>query len=436
MKSKSNKKTRREFMASAAAMGALPFVAPAFSGFANSLTNTDQMNKTLNEMLNGEKSIIGQYGSWAADLANKPPLLSFRNDKFKDLASWKKQALEKTKELICAPSLENEVPKATVTKTYTYDGLRVEELEWQLPYGRKTKAILLKPANAKGQLPAVLGLHDHGGNKYFGKRKITRASHKMHPAMLEHQEAYYSGKAWANELAKKGYIVLVHDVFTFASRRVMFEDMAPIKWGHCQTEGKTDKNPEKQENIDTYNSWAGEHEHIMAKSLFCAGTTWPGVTLYEDQRALDVLCSREDVDTEKIGCCGLSGGGLRTNYLGGLDERVKCVISVGFMTTWRDFLMSKSYTHTWMTYAPALPNYLDFPEILGLRIPLPTMVLNDNEDGLYNLPEMKRADEILKQVFEKAGAADKYSGKFYPGPHKFDAVMQKDAFDWFDKWLN
>jgi hypothetical protein len=118
-----------------------------------------------------------------------------------------------------------------------------------------------------------------------------------------------------------------------------------------------------------------------------------------------------------------------------LDERIKCAVSVGFMTTWRDFIMNKSYTHTWMTYTPVLPNYLEFPEILGLRVPLPTMALSSSEDHLYTLPEMKRANTILEEVFAKAGAADKYSGKFYPGDHKFDTVMQKDAFDWFDKWL-
>jgi hypothetical protein len=88
-----------------------------------------------------------------------------------------------------------------------------------------------------------------------------------------------------------------------------------------------------------------------------------------------------------------------------------------------------------MTYTPILPKYLDFPEILGLRVPLPTMVLNDIEDQLYTLPEMKRADLILQEVYKKAGAEDKYLGKFYPGGHKFDTQMQADAFDWFDRWL-
>ena len=105
------------------------------------------------------------------------------------------------------------------------------------------------------------------------------------------------------------------------------------------------------------------------------------------------------------------------------------------MSTWKDFLLNKSYTHTWMTYVPLLPNELDFPEILGLRAPLPTLVLNDNEDELYTLPGMKQAEKILQEVYSKAGAADHFKCSYYPGPHKFDAKMQAEAFDWFDKWL-
>ena len=173
----------------------------------------------------------------------------------------------------------------------------------------------------------------------------------------------------------------------------------------------------------------------MAKSLFCAGTTWPGVFLAEDMKAIDILCSRDDVDNQRIGCAGLSGGGMRTVFAGGFDSRIKCAVCVGFMTTWNDFLLNKSFTHTWMTYVPILPKELDFPEILGLRVPLPTLVLNDNDDDLYTLNGMKEADKILSDVFKKAGAEDKYKCSFYPGPHKFDAAMQKEAFGWFDKWL-
>jgi dienelactone hydrolase len=395
---------------------------------------------TAREHVSGEAvdpgiSIIGPYGPWVAEIPEDPPSLSYRNPEWANINDWRQEALAKTRELIAAPLLEK-VAKITFGEPYEYDGLLIQELQWQLPYGSPTEAILLKPARVEGPLPGILGLHDHGGQKYFGKRKITKTSDNIHPVIAQHQQDYYSGMAWANELAKRGYVVMVHDVFTFGSRRVKYKEVSGITWGACSVGQKTDENPEAIENIKIYNEWASEHEHIMSKSLFCSGTTWPGMTLAEDQIALDILCNHPDFDSANVGCCGLSGGGLRTDYLGGLDNRIKCAISVGFMSTWNDFLLNKSFTHTWMTYIPLLPKYLDFPEVLGLRAPLPTMVMSCKEDQLFTLPEAKKADEILQEVFSKAGARDKYNGKFYSGGHKFDATMQKDAFDWFDRWLN
>jgi len=425
---------RRKFLKSAVALGNVPFLAGALPAAAWASPNIVRPQYTENEG-NEFQSVIGQYGPWASSLPGKGPRkMSFRNEGWKEVKAWKAAAMPVVSELVSRPDIGG-VPQVKVLKQYEYDGLTVEELEWQLPFGRPTKAILLKPARSKGKLPAVLGLHDHGGNKYFGRRKITRTSDEQHPLMEDHQEHYYEGFAWANEVAKRGYVVLVPDVFTFGSRRVFYQDVAHIRYGPCNVEGKTDENPEDPEKIKEYNDWAGAHESIMAKSLFCGGTTWPGVFLAEDQKALDVLCARKDVDAGNIGCAGLSGGGLRTVYLGGLDHRVKCAVGVGFMTTWDDFLLYRSFNHTWMTYTPLLPNYMDFPEILGLRAPLPTMVLNNSEDQLFTLSEMKKAEKILGEVFEKAGASEKLAVNFYPGPHKFDKAMQKDAFEWFDKWL-
>jgi dienelactone hydrolase len=248
--------------------------------------------------------------------------------------------------------------------------------------------------------------------------------------MVTHQQEYYENIAWANEIAKQGYVVLVPDAFTFASRRVMMQDVPE----HMR-QGLTDEQPEDPKHIQAYNQWAGEHEHVMAKSLFSAGTTWPGVFFAEDQKALDILCAREDVDADRIGCGGLSGGGLRTVFMGGLDARIKCAVCIGFMSTWKDFVLHKSFTHTWMTYVPVLPKELEFPEILGLRVPLPTLVLSTENDQLYTLPEMKAADAILQEVYKKAKADDHYKCSFHPGGHKFDKPMQAEAFAWFDQWL-
>ncbi len=375
-------------------------------------------------------SMLGVYGPWAASLvADGPAALSFRRTEWTEVESWRPVARQRVLERLAQPNT-GPTPPVTVERQFIYDGLHVEHLSWQLPYGPPTEAIFLKPAGVTEKLPGVLALHDHAAKKYFGHRKIARTADACHPMMLAHHDEYYGGRAWANALAKQGYAVLVPDAYAFASRRVRLEDVPEI----IQPE-LTGADPEAPETIEAYHLWAAEHESIMAKSLFCAGTTWPGVTLAEDQRALNVLCRREDVDAARVGCGGLSGGGLRTVFLAGLDPRIQCAVCVGMMTTWRDYLLHKAYTHTWMIYIPLLPAELDYPEILGLRVPLPTLVLNNTDDPLFTLPEMKRADKILREVYAKAGAEAYYQSKFYPGLHKFDLDMQTAAFDWFNRWL-
>jgi len=373
--------------------------------------------------------MLGAYGDWAAQMVADPPRLSFRQTVFQDVAAWRGVARARYRELLAGPA-ESPTPVPVVQHKLEFEGLAIEHLQWQLPYGPPTEALLLKPVNSRGKLPGVVGLHDHGGNKYFGLRKITRMSKDPLPAMVRHQQQYYSGLAWANELARRGYAVLVHDTFTFGSRRVRLADVPAVIRNNA-----VEANPEAEDEIKTYNQFAGAHEHLVAKSLTCAGMTWPGVFVNDDRRALDYLASREDVDATRIGCAGLSGGGLRTVMLAGADERIRCACAVGMMTTWRDYLLNKSYTHTWMCYVPGLARELDYPEILGLAAPNPVLVLNNRQDQLFTLPEMERADRMLSEVYKKAGAPDRYKGSFYNGPHKFDSDMQKEAFDWFDRWL-
>jgi dienelactone hydrolase len=374
-------------------------------------------------------NMLGAYGRWAADAMQDPPRLSFRQPMFTDAGAWRPMARSQFRERLMQP-VGASTPVAAVRRQFEFDGLSIEHLEWQTPYGPPTEALLLKPAGARGKLPGIVGLHDHGGQKYFGMQKITRTSKDQHPVMQRHQEQYYGGAAWANELARRGYIVLVHDTFTFGSRRMRLADVPANVRNNL-----VEPNPDSAEEIARYNQFAAGHEHLIAKSLFCAGMTWPGVFVSDDQRALDYLASRPEVDATRIGCAGLSGGGLRTVMLTGADERIRCSCCVGMMTTWRDYLLQKSYTHTWMVYVPGLPRDLDYPEVLGISVPNPVLVLNNRQDALFTMPEMQRADAILTSVYQKAKAPERYRASFYDGPHKFDRDMQKEAFDWFDRWL-
>ena len=368
--------------------------------------------------------MLGAYGSWAAALES----------------------------LLCAPT-EVRARDIRVTARHEGNDLEMEEISWQLPFGPRTGAYFIKPRSS-GRLPGLLAFHDHGGDKHFGKRKIARFADVLHPMAEKHQADYYGGMAWANEAARRGFAVLVHDVFPFESRRIMASDVpghvlrrlmsAPEELHELLPEdvARQDRGPdldvpadEPQAAIASYNAFAAQHESIVAKSLFCAGLTWPGVALAEDRAALDYLASRPDVDPDRLGCGGLSGGGLRTVFLAGLDDRIRACVCAGFMSTWKDFLLTTSYAHTWMLYVPGLARLLDFPEVLGMRAPLPSLVLATTEDPLFTHQETRRAAGMLEETYRKAGAADRFSFRVFAGPHKMDAPMQAEAFTWLEKWL-
>src|ERR1700730_7655366 len=193
-------------------------------------------------------SIIGLYGEWASSLTEKKlPPLSYRRKEFSGLDAWRKIARTRVIERMGIPAI-GDTPQVKINKQYEYDGLHIEELTWQLPYGRPTEAILLKPLGQSKPLPGVLAFHDHGGNKYFGARKISRTSDNQHPLMKTHQQEYYEGLAWANEIAKRGFVVLVPDAFTFASRRVMLQDVP-----QDMRQGLNDEDAENPDNIEAYN---------------------------------------------------------------------------------------------------------------------------------------------------------------------------------------
>ena len=254
-------------------------------------------------------TMMGPYADWADKQLAKRASLSYLQPQFKQLAAWKKKARAQFQSCL-SPFEAKQSVKVRCEKSFEHDGLHMELLSWQLPYGAKTEALFMKPADAKGALPAVVALHDHGGFKYYGYQKIADTGAKENERLREHKDGAYDGLSWANELAKRGYAVLVHDTFLFGSRKVPINSVDAVIQGQQKSHKKDSTLASKE-----YDAWAQTHEHIMAKSIFCSGNTWPAYYLYEDQVAVSVLSKRKDVDAQRIGCGGLSGGGLRTRFV-------------------------------------------------------------------------------------------------------------------------
>ncbi len=187
-------------------------------------------------------------------------------------------------------------------------GLEGECLSWWVGYGPRTRAWLLKPAGTQAALPAVLALHDHGGYKFYGKEKIAEGPEPSNRAERAWFESAYGGRAWANALAQRGFLVLVHDTFLWGAGNFPLETME--KSLNLGFPGEVALSPGPRRDMDEiayYNFYAGHHEHMVAKYCNLLGTSLAGVVADEDRIALNYLLARPDVLPERVGCLGLSG---------------------------------------------------------------------------------------------------------------------------------
>ena len=312
------------------------------------------------------------------------------------------------------------------------DGLLGEELTWSVEYGPRTHAWLLKPDTPE-PLPGVLALHDHGGFKYFGKEKIADGPDAPQPDVVEHRREAYGGRAFANALAREGYVVLVPDTFLWGSRRFALEAMPAHDRQMAQTWVR--ENASGSPQIALYNTTAAFHEHLVEKYCTVLGTTLAGVIAFEDRVAAAYLASRGDVLPGGLGCIGLSGGGLRSSLLQATCDRIRAAVVVGLMSTYGHLLDHNIASHTWMLFPAGWSRYGDWPDLAACRAPSPLLVQYDLEDPLFTEEGMRAAHAKLCAHYRGVGHPEAYVGQFYPGPHKFDLPMQTAAFAWLGAHL-
>ncbi|HHY83488.1 MAG TPA: hypothetical protein GX505_12560 [Clostridiales bacterium] len=380
-----------------------------------------------------EKSDIGIFFELLRDYRSDHRFeLSFLYGEWADFDQWKAIARAKVFDLLSYFPKRAPLLPATTAVSDKEEFIQ-EEIEFNTALNVRVKGTLLIPGENKGPYPAVIALHDHGGFYFYGREKILQAENE--PEVLKaFKRSAYSGRSWANELVKRGYVVLCIDAFYFGSRKTDFDAVSRdiLERRPFRLDGiayGTD------EYIEKYNRNCVFFESLLVKHILTSGATWPGILFHDDRRCIDYLYTRDEVDKDRIGCCGLSIGGFRSAHLAALDSRIRCSVAAGWMTTYDSLLYNRLRDHTYMIYIPGLLRYLDLPDVVSMTAPNPLFIQQCSKDMLFTYDGMLQACLKIKEVYKLIGHTDKYSYQFYDNGHEFNAKMQEDAFDWLDKWL-
>jgi dienelactone hydrolase len=298
-----------------------------------------------------------------------------------DRASWEK-AVPRLREQLArslgTPRLEGGVRALGELRR---DGYRIEKLVFDA-FGEVPAHVYL-PLEAKGRLPAVLFVPGHWW-----------ADSKTKPEF----------QALCAVLALRGFAVLTYDPIGQGERGISWRD------------------------------------HRRTESLL-HGTAQMGLALAEARRALDVLMARPEVDPERVGVTGASGGGYTSWILPALDPRIKVSVPVVGTSEFheqlsavreRDWYDAKEHCH----FVPGLLRYANNHEFVAMLAPRPLMFIAAHNDHSFRIPGNREIADYGRSLYGALGASEKvaYVEDDTEG-HGYGKKKREAAVGWFLKWL-
>src|SRR5574341_1049101 len=170
-------------------------------------------------------------------------------------------------------------------------------------------------------------------------------------------------------------------------------------------------------------------------ALFPVGETITGWLVWDSMRAIDYLCSLEEVDPSRIGVTGNSGGGLNTLYTAALDSRVRAAVISGFIYEFHDW-MKYAGSHCTCTQLPGLYRAMEWFEIAGLIAPRPLLMLHGERDDIFPLSGARRSGRAVDALYALLGWKELARLDVVPGePHAYSRPFRERMYGWMARHL-
>ena len=265
------------------------------------------------------------------------------------------------------------------------DGFVVEKMHYQSLPGLYVTANLFRPAKSEGRLPAILYVCGHANMMKDG-------------VSLGNKTGYQHHGEW---FARHGYVCLVIDTVQLGEIR-------------------------------------GDHHGTYSKGRWwwlSRGYTPAGVEAWDGIRGLDYLVSRPDVDPERLGVTGRSGGGAYSWWIAALDDRVKVAAPTAGITTLRNHVIDGAVEGHCDCMFMVNTYRWDYDKVAALIAPRPLLISNTDKDNIFPLDGVVSVYNSTRRIYRALGAESKIGLQISEGPHKDTQPLNDGAFHWFERWL-
>jgi cephalosporin-C deacetylase-like acetyl esterase len=180
---------------------------------------------------------------------------------------------------------------------------------------------------------------------------------------------------------------------------------------------------------------ASTREHTMlGVQCLVTGDSIARYTIWDGIRALDYLVSRSEVDPERVGVTGNSGGGTHTAYLAAIDDRLKVAAPSCYITNWTRLLAQLGPQDAEQNLPPFLNLGYDFPDFLYAFAPKPYLILSAIRD-FFPIGGARATFAEAQRVYDSLGVADKLKMVEADDGHGYTLPRRLAAYSWMSKWL-
>ncbi len=304
---------------------------------------------------------------------------------FRSLAEWQARRPELRREaaemLGLDPLPQRTDLKPIITGKIEREDFTVEKVAFQSMPRLYVTGNLYLPKPGRGRAPAILYLCGHSAVVTNGISCGNKTAYQQHGIWL----------------ARNGYVCLVIDT---------------LEQGEIQ----------------------GRHKGTHSLGMWwwnTRGYTPAGVETWNAMRALDYLAGRPEVDPERLGVTGRSGGGAYSWFLAALDERVKVIAPVAGMADLESYEGGTVDRHCDCMFLVNTYRW-DYPLLAALCAPRPLLLGNTDADEYFPLDGVLRTHDVIKRVYDLYGAGTNFGLVIAPGPHRDIPDLQVPVLRWFN----